>query len=83
VCGKEFEEGSNEVTLFLGGEDAEAVAPRPGLWKDGVVVGVGSWWEGPDRLEVGEGEVHRWVDAWFPDRGLEFISWAGEMDEYD
>ena len=31
VCGKELEERSGEVMLFLVGEDAEAVAPRPGL----------------------------------------------------
>lgn len=63
MCGKEFEEGSGKVTLLLGGEDAKAVAPRPGFWKDSVVVGVGSGRERPDCLEVGEGEVHPWRNA--------------------
>ena len=39
---------------------------------------VGSGWEGPDRLEVGEGEVHPWRVMVGSVTGIpEFIPWVG------
>jgi hypothetical protein len=58
IRGEEFDGRSSEVALFLWGEDAQAIRPCSDLWDDGVVVGVESWRERADALEVWESEEH-------------------------